>query len=62
MNDINQQLLERLKFAATWMENQLKYIGGCDHSVGICCCADYHELEHIRRVISAAEQEVPHDL
>lgn len=28
------------KEAATYIRTNVNEIGGCDHSVGICCCAD----------------------
>ena len=55
MSELERKLLEALKQAADWMEEELKNIGGCDHSVGICCCGDYSMLESFRELIAKAE-------
>ena len=48
-------LLRHLKVAALFYRDELKEIGGCDHSVNICCCDIIAELEDIQGTIAKAE-------
>lgn len=52
----------RLNAGAKLLEGYLEDAGGCDHSVGICMCADYRILDEMLRAIeelgSGAKGEV----
>jgi hypothetical protein len=45
--------VEVLKKARSWIAEQIKEMGDCDHSVGICMCADLALLEKIDAAIAA---------
>lgn len=40
-----------LKEACTFVETMVKEIGGCDHSVGLCSCADQALLDKLKEVL-----------
>lgn len=48
-------LLHHLETLAKDCEQNLKDIGGCDHSVGICCCDEIRNLEQAREAIKRAK-------
>ena len=48
-------LLANLKVATQDLKKYLEDIGGCDHSVGICCCDISRNLESALAVIAEAE-------
>ena|SRR5690242_12179092 len=49
------ELLAALKAVTDDAEQAIKDIGGCDHSVGICCCDIIGNVEHARTAIAKAE-------
>jgi len=39
----------------------MKYLiqDGCDHSVGICCCADIRAVEQMEQYLAASQEPTP---
>jgi len=50
------KLREALGKAIPWIAEELKELGGCDHSVGICACADERLLEELRAALTPKEK------
>ncbi len=49
------KLLGTAKAALVDLKENLEAIGGCDHSVGICCCEIVRNLEDLQDAIAEAE-------
>lgn len=58
MNDMTKAALRRdvdaqkiIRDAANLLRDYIKEIGGCDHRVGICCCADIIIIEKLEYLV-----------
>ena len=51
------ELIEVVESLLTVAKQTLKDIGGCDHSVGICCCDLIRKIEVAEEVLNAANGE-----
>jgi len=53
------ELYEALSDAVDLLNQHMKDIGGCDHSVGICCCDDERRIDAMRAALAKARGEEP---
>ncbi len=53
---VNERLLASCEALAEIVKEELKEIGGCDHSVGICCCGIARELEAALELIAGTKK------
>jgi len=52
----HKELLAALEKCRTELENEIKEIGGCDHSVGMCCCPMRYALDDADAAIAKAKE------
>ena len=45
-----------LPTAVKFYREEMEYIGGCDHAVGICCCSDIADADAIDEALHAIEE------
>lgn len=46
-----QRLLPLLVEAHAYVKEQIDFMGGCDHDVGLCCCADIRLCDRLAEEI-----------
>lgn len=51
------QLLKAAKEVLPIMRGYIKDIGGCDHQVGICCCADIRACDALELAVAQSITE-----
>lgn len=56
-DETTREMLDALRAAHRYYLANLEESGGCDHSVGICCCEDRHVAEWIGDLIDRAGKE-----
>ena len=52
---MNNKIAEALRLGAHTTKQYVLDVGGCDHSVGICVCAEIRQVAQIETAISLAE-------
>jgi len=56
-NPVNAELLGALKKCREELLTELAELGGCDHSVGMCCCPLKYAIEAADKAIANAERK-----
>lgn len=50
----NAKLRDMLRVHVNYTKQSIKDIGGCDHSVGICCCDMQQDVDYAERLLGGA--------